>query len=230
MEWLNDGVGLIAVISTVIIVLMLAGVLSLLLVLRNKIAVQRLNFLGFYATDPMTRVRYADCVIGNRSINEVAVSEIGIRNGKVSFNLTDLYKKKANLSPEARIVIEQRSSIRFSLTEEELIGILFDGKKGKTLKTLRLYVVDLTGNLYEGKIKSVQKLLFELAFAAPDAPAGIAPAEGADANAPVAPVPAAISEAGEAPAVGNAPSDEGEEKGPSADAPADGAFGAKEGE
>lgn len=177
MEWLNDGVGLIVVIASAIIVLLIACVLSVLLILRNKIAVQRLNFLGFYATNAKTRERYAECTIGNRSLNEVALTELGIKNGKVSFDLTGLYKKKAKISAESRVVIEQRSSIRFSLTREELISLLIDGKKGKELKTLRLYAVDLTGTLYKGKINSVRKLLGEiLSGAIPSVPLP-APAE-----------------------------------------------------
>ena len=167
MKWLNDGVGLIVVISSVVIVLLIAAALALLLILHNKIAVQRLNFLGFYAADAETHKRCAECTIGNRSLNEVALN--GIKNGKVSFNLTDLYKQKNNLTPESRVVIEQRSSLRFSLTERELMGLLIDGKKGKELKTLRLYAVDLTGNLYQGKIRSVHRLLSELLAAEKEA-------------------------------------------------------------
>lgn len=162
MDWLNEGVGLIVLIASVIIVLLLAVALTLLCILRSKIAVQRLKFLGFYSTDKETRERFAECTLGNPSLNEVAVTEIGISNGKVTFNLTDLYKKKANLTKEARVVIEQRSSIRFTLDEKELMTLLLDGKNGKELKPLRLYAVDLTGNLYRGKIKPVQKLLAEL--------------------------------------------------------------------
>ena len=154
MEWLNKGVGLIVVISSIVIVLLIATVLAMLLILHNKIAVQRLNFLGFYAVDAETHKRCAECTIGN--------NEIGIKNGKVSFNLTDIYRQKNNLTSETRVVIEQRSSLRFSLTEKELLGLLVDGKKGKELKTLRLYAVDLTGNLYRGKIKPVHRLLSEL--------------------------------------------------------------------
>ena len=85
--------------------------------------------------------------------------EIGIKNGGVAFDLTALYRKKAGLDERARIVIEQRHSIDFSLTVEELSGVLIDGEKGKRLKTLRLYALDLMGNLYQGRIGAVKKLL-----------------------------------------------------------------------
>ena len=210
MEWLNDGVGLIVVISSVIIVVLIAVVLSMLLVLRNKIAVQRLNFLGFYAADAATRKRCAECTIGNRSLNEVALNEIGIKNGKVSFNLTALYKKKNNLTPESRVVIEQRSSLRFSLTEEELMGLLIDGEKGKVLKTLRLYAVDLTGNLYQGKIKSVHRLLAELLAAEKAKAEGKAPAPAAEKAEEASEAPTAPEE-GNAETAETTPAQEGQE-------------------
>lgn len=159
MEWLNEGAGLIALISLIVTVVLSVITICILVGLRNRIAVQKLNFLGFFSTDVETRSNYAELTVGNKSLNEVAVVELGIRNGRVNFDLTSLYRKKCGLSSEVRIVVEQRSSIRFTLTEEELWGVLVDGKKGKTLKKLRLYAVDLTGNLYKGKIPAVHKLL-----------------------------------------------------------------------
>lgn len=167
MDWLNDGVGLIVLISAVVIVLLLAVALALLFTVRNKIAVQRLKFLGFYSVNRKTRERYAECVIGNPSLNEVALTELGVRNGKVTFNLTDLYKKKAGIAVETRVVIEQRSSVRLTLNADELMTLLADGKKGKMLNTLRLYAVDLTGTLYKGKIKAVKKLISDLLSGVP---------------------------------------------------------------
>ncbi|MDE5897343.1 MAG: hypothetical protein K2H43_05990 [Clostridia bacterium] len=159
MEWLNEGAGLIALISVILSTSLLIVVICILWGLRNRIAVQRLNFLGFYSTDVDTRENYTELTVGNRSLNEVALVELGIRNGRVNFDLTSLYRKKSGLSEDVRIVVEQRSSIRFTLTEEELRRVLIDGKKGKVLKKLRLYAVDLTGNLYKGKIPAVRKLL-----------------------------------------------------------------------
>lgn len=163
MDWLNEHIGLVVVITAVIIVLLVIVTICMLYSLRNKIAVQRPKFLNFYATDVDTRERYGQCIIGNRSLNEVGLAEIGIRNGKVSFDLTDLYKEKKNIAKDVRIVLEQRSSIQFVLTEEELTKLLVDGKNGKVLKSLYLYCVDLTGNLYKGKIRSVRRLLYEIA-------------------------------------------------------------------
>ena len=159
MEWLNNGAGLITLISAILTTVLLIVVICIVWGLRNRIAVQKLNFLGFFSTDVETRSNYAELTIGNKSLNEVAVVELGIRNGRVNFDLTQLYRKKCGLSPDVRIVVEQRSSLRFTLTEEELLGVLVEGKKGKELKKLRLYAVDLTGNLYKGTIPAVRKLL-----------------------------------------------------------------------
>lgn len=77
-----------------------------------------------------------------------------------------MYKQKKELSPDARVVIEQRSSISFSLTAEELRRVLIDGEEGKKiLKKLSIYAVDLTGIMYRGKVSAVRKLLAELVAA-----------------------------------------------------------------
>ena len=72
------------------------------------------------------------------------------------------------MKPETRIVIEQRSSITFTVSAEDLTKVLVDGKNGKqVLKTLRVYAVDLTGTLYQGKVPAVKKLLNELVHGRP---------------------------------------------------------------
>ena len=73
------------------------------------------------------------------------------------------------------------------------MGLLIDGPKGKQLKTLRLYAVDLTGNLYKGKIKPVHKLLSEL-LAAEKARAEGRTVFAAAPNAAVSAAPAASEE------------------------------------
>ena len=83
---------------------------------------------------------------------------MGIKNGGVAFDLTALYRYKTELDERAHIVIEQRSSIDFSLSVDELKSLLLDDKSGR-LGTLRLYAVDLVGNLYQGRIAPVKKLL-----------------------------------------------------------------------
>ena len=91
-------------------------------------------------------------------MREIAVKEIGIKNGDVAFDLTALYRYKTGLDERAHIVIEQRYSIDFSLSVDELKSLLTDEKGGR-LGTLRLYAVDLMGNFYQGRIAPVRKLL-----------------------------------------------------------------------
>lgn len=151
---------LLVIILVVTALVAVAVAVSILMIvnLRNKIAVQKLKFLGFYAQDTLTRENYAEFVIGNKSLNEVGIAEMGLKNGSVTFDLTALYKKRAGLRKEDRLVVEQRSSLRFRLTEEELAGVLVDGSKGKMLGSLKIYCVDLTGTLYTGKLPGVKKL------------------------------------------------------------------------
>lgn len=168
MEDLNKYAGLIALIVLIATIVLSGLTIFLIISLRNKIAGQRLKFLGFYSTDAETRETFAEFTVGNRSLNEVGISELGIKNGKVNFNLTKRYKKEKNMKPETRIVIEQRSSITFTVSAEDLTKVLVDGKNGKqVLKTLRVYAVDLTGTLYQGKVPAVKKLLNELVHGRP---------------------------------------------------------------
>ena len=81
------------------------------------------------------------------------------------------------MDERTRIVIEQRHSIDFTLTVQELYGVLIDGPKGKQLKTLRLYAIDLMGNLYQGKIGAVRKLLAASMAGRLSAPAAPVPAQ-----------------------------------------------------
>lgn len=197
--WLNENAGIVVLIFGILTIALLAVMLWLVFTLRNRFAVQRLKFVGLYATDVETRTDYAALTVGNRSVSEIAIKELGIKNGGVAFNLTALYKRKEGLDEKARIVIEQRRSIGFCLEREELWALLTDGKKGKELKTLRLYAIDLTGNVYQGRIPAVKKLLAGILAAEKNAAKNGAPASFAPKPAQTAPAPAVKSTAESAP-------------------------------
>ena len=186
--WLNENAGIVVLIFGILTIALLAVMLWLVFTLRNRFAVQRLKFVGLYATDVETRTDYAALTVGNRSVSEIAIKELGIKNGGVAFNLTALYKRKEGLDEKARIVIEQRRSIGFCLEREELWALLTDGKKGKELKTLRLYAIDLTGNVYEGRIPAVRKLLAQLLAGAPAKEPAPSVVPAAPLRRPAAPV------------------------------------------
>ncbi len=160
MEWLNENSGVIVLVTAIVTIVLVALCVVLMFDLRNKIAVQKLKFLGFYSTEVDSRKRYAQITVGNKSLNDVSIIEIGVKNGKTNFNLTALYKAKANLGQDVRIVIQQRSNLTFRLEVEELKKVLIDGKNGKKLlKTLQVYVVDITGTLYHGRTSALKCLL-----------------------------------------------------------------------
>lgn len=197
--WLNENAGIVVLIFGILTIALLAVMLWLVFTLRNRFAVQRLKFVGLYATDVETRTDYAALTVGNRSVSEIAIKELGIKNGGVAFNLTALYKRKEGLDEKARIVIEQRRSIGFCLEREELWALLTDGKKGKELKTLRLYAIDLTGNVYQGRIPAVKKLLAGILAVEKNAARNGAPASFAPKPAQTAPALAVKSSAESAP-------------------------------
>lgn len=162
MEWLNSNTGILIVIFSILIIAAIALCVCLLFNLRKKIAVQKLKFTGLYSIDTEDRSKYASLMIGNKSINDLSLAELGIQNGKINFELTAEYKKQNEISNEARMVIEQRSAISFKLSCDELKKLVYENNGKKVLKTLRLYAIDLTGTVYRGKIASVKKLLAEI--------------------------------------------------------------------
>ena len=161
---LNNHAGLIIIIVGAVLLAALILVVCLIVEMRKKIAVQRLKFVGRYTADPNTRKMVAHITIANRSLSDVAVTELGLKNGKVNFNYTDVYKAQYKLGKDARIVVGQRDAIRFTLSAEELVKTLIQSKKGKIiLKKICVYAMDSTGTPYVGKVKDVKKLLMELA-------------------------------------------------------------------
>lgn len=165
MDWLNENSGVVALISAIILIALIGVTVYLLLRLHSKIAVQRLKFLGFYSIDKDTRKRYAGVTIGNRSLNDVGIEDLGIQNGKVNFSLTEKYKNDKCMQSDARIVVEQRSSLSFELSCGELRELVIENNGKKILGCLRVYAVDLAGTLYRGRIPAVRKLLKELLVA-----------------------------------------------------------------
>lgn len=162
MEWLNENSGVMVLILSLIIIALIGLSIWLLFNMRSKIAVQRLNFLGFYTVNKETRVSFAEITIGNKSLNDVGLTEIGIQNGNVNFPFTDVYRKQQSISDEGRIVLQQRSSISFELSCEELQKLVIERNGRDIVSTLRVYAVDTTGTCYRGKIPAIRKLVLEM--------------------------------------------------------------------
>ncbi len=164
MDGLNENAGLIILIVAVILVAILGVVVWLLIDMRKRVAVQRLKFIGQFSADPDTRRMVANITVSNRSLTDITITELGLRNGKVNFNYTDVYKKENRLSKDARVVVGQRDAIRFTLAAEDLVKTLIQNANGKVvLKSVSVYAMDSTGIAYIGKVPDVKKLLGELA-------------------------------------------------------------------
>lgn len=162
MEWLNSNAGILVVVFSVIILALAALCTYLLFSLRNKIIIQKLNFTGLYSVDKDSRQQYASLTIGNKSLNDLSITEIGVQNGKVNIELTSICKKQNEISKEARIVVEQRSAISFKLSCNDLSKLVINRNGKDILKKLQLYAVDITGTVYRGKIPAIKKLIREM--------------------------------------------------------------------
>lgn len=162
MEWLNENSGVLVLVFSVIAIALIVVCICVLLSIHGKIITQKLKFRGFYSVNRDTKKRYAELIIGNKSINDIGLDELGIQNGKVNYPLTDEYRSQKSLQKDAAITLEQRNSLSFELTCEQLRQLVLEKNGKKILKTLNLYAVDTTGTLYRGKISAVRKLMREM--------------------------------------------------------------------
>ena len=160
MEFLNNNAGIISLIFGILAVVGVVVTLIYLLDMRKKIAVQKVKFLGLNEVDLQNRKAFAKIVVGNKSVNDMALIEFGVRNGKVSFNLTGTYNAKKGVSETERIVIEQRNTVTICLDENELQQFYTLNKKGKkVVSKIYAYAVDSTGNYFVGRLKEVERLV-----------------------------------------------------------------------
>ena len=201
MDKLNANAGLIILIIGVVLLVVLCVIVWLLIETRKKLAVQRLKFIGQFSADPNTRKMVANITISNRSLSDITITELGLRNGKVNFDYTEAYKKQFRLGKDARVVVGQRDAIRFTLSAEELVKSLVQNTKGKiVLKKICVYAMDTTGIPYIGKVSDVKKLLAELAKNGIDyLPPAFDPANTAPRPNAAAPQPATASQSQPAP-------------------------------
>lgn len=164
MEAINQNAGIILLIIAIFFAMIVGVVVYLLISIHGKLAVQRIKFIGQFSADPDTRRMVANITLSNRSLSDVTITEIGLRNGKVNFNYTEAYKQQSNLNKDARIVVGQRDAIRFSLSAEDLAKTLIQNYKGKIiLRSVYVYAMDSTGISYQGKVSDIRKLLKEIA-------------------------------------------------------------------
>lgn len=162
MQWLNEHSGLLVLIGIIVTVLLLGIAIWLIYDVRKKIAAQKIHFLGMYCVDPDSRVAYAKLALGNKTLNNFHILELGVKNGKVNLPFTAQFRGQHGLSETSRIVIEQRQSVDFTLSLDELRKTVVYKNGKKQLKTLRLYAVDVSGTLYEGRVSAVRKLVKEI--------------------------------------------------------------------
>lgn len=164
MKGLNENAGVVVLVSLFVLLAVFGVVIVLLFGIRKRLSTQKLKFFGQFSVDPDTRRMTANITLSNRSLNDITIMEMGLRNGSVNFDYTETYKKQNNLSEGARVVVGQRDAIRFSLSAEELVKTLIQSESGSiVLKKISVYAMDSTGIAYNGVVPDVKKLLKSLA-------------------------------------------------------------------
>ena len=86
MDWFNENAGVMTLILLIVSIIAFVFIIVVMMTLKNRIAVQRLKMVGFYSKDVASRENYAEFTVGNRSLNDVSVKEIGIKNGKINLD------------------------------------------------------------------------------------------------------------------------------------------------
>ncbi len=161
MEWINENSGLLVLIAGGVILALVIVALIQNCRLQQKIVSQRLNFLGLYSEKAESHEKYVKLVVGNKSLVDFGFSELGIRHGKVTVDLTAAYREKKKLPEKTRLSIEQKNTVELCLSAEELKKYLVGSKTKFKLGTLSLYLIDLSGRMYTARIPQVRKLLKE---------------------------------------------------------------------
>ncbi len=160
MEWMNENSGLLVVIVGAVLLLFVIVLLLQLWSLNRKIISQRLNFLGMYSKQAENNQTYVKLVIGNRALADFGFTEIGLRCGKSTVNLTNVYRSKQGIPAEMRLSIEQKNAIELSLSEQEMKSYVLPN--GKKCTSFSLYIVDTVGKIYMKKMANIKRFAKEI--------------------------------------------------------------------
>lgn len=162
MENFRQNAPVIMVVLAAVMLIMLVVVLIAVFKLVKNLVNRRFGFHEYKEVERESGRELFSVVVANRSLSDVAVSEIGIavkgKKGLKYFDFQNNYRAENRISEESRPVISQRSSLKLSVSAEEAEALLFPNVDGKYKKTY-VYVVDSAGNLSRARAKNLDKVL-----------------------------------------------------------------------
>ena len=162
MDKFKENAPVVMVVLACVLVLAAVAIIVMNWKLVKNLVARRFGFHDYKEVDKNTGAEFFSAVVANRSLSDVAVSEIGLaikgKKGLKYFDFQDNYRAENNISSESRPVISQRSSIKLSVGVPEAEELIFANVDGKYKKTF-VYVVDSSGNVSRARAKNLHKVL-----------------------------------------------------------------------
>ena len=154
MEWLKENQALVMVILFLAVIALAVVVLVLCNKIYKNFYVKKFSF-----TDLLEETDGADTItliIGNKSLNDVTVSALGMSNGLSSFDYIREYRRQANIQEGGKVVIPSRSTVSLRIDRKDVESAVM---KDFALppKKLSAYVIDAYGGLCKGKVRVISK-------------------------------------------------------------------------
>ena len=98
-------------------------------------------------------------IVSNRSMNDAAVTSVGIVAGRDYFDFSKRYREQNSLTEESPIVIQPRMPIKLSFDIAEVADLICGSFPGGKFQKIKVYVIDSAGNLFESKAKNFGPIL-----------------------------------------------------------------------
>lgn len=143
---------------------LVAVVLLLLSVMGQKklfksIVSNKFNMHDMQEVDVESGEKTFSLIVSNQSMNDAAVTSVGIVSGRDYFDFAKRYKEQNSLTEESPIVIQPRMPIKLVFDIAEVQKLVSRSLQGGKFQKIKVYVVDSAGNLFVSKAKNFDTIL-----------------------------------------------------------------------
>jgi len=149
------GVLILAVIITVLLVLSILGQGKLF----KSIATNKFGMHDIEEVAVDSGKKTFALIVANKSMNDAAITSVGVVSGLDYFDFNKSYKLQNNLTDDSAIVMQPRTPIKLTLDIAEVESLVFKNLPNGKFQKIKVYVIDSAGNLYVHKAKNFDKIL-----------------------------------------------------------------------
>ena len=146
-------VGAVLILALLIVLIVMTSRLVRSLVTR------RFSFHDFKEVDRETGVERFSIVVANRSLNDIAVSAMGVVSGLKYFDFQKNYRERNRMSEDGKPVIPPRTAIQLNIDMAELQDLIFAAQEKKKLSKTYVYVIDASGNVSKVRARNFHRIL-----------------------------------------------------------------------